>query len=54
MGRTIFNLSDTFNKTGMFGNIWEEWDEKTYEEKEKIEARYEKNRNYKGMNKNYD
>ena len=38
----------------MFGNMWEEWDEKTPEEREAIEKRFERNRNYKGMNNNYE
>jgi hypothetical protein len=54
MGRSQFRLDDTFNKEGMFGSIWDDWDSKTPEERREIEDRYERNRNYKGMNKNYE
>lgn len=49
-----WRLGDAF-KTGDYvtTNTWERWESLSPEERARIEQRYERNRNYQGMNRDW-
>lgn len=51
MPRKNWSLSDDFNKTGMYSNMWEEWDSKDPSERAEIESRFERNRSQKAISR---